>query len=121
VRQGEWNGLSWSLAGVDTAAVLSHGFSAGGVSCVAATACYAVVESSNADTNSFAFGLVWNGRRWRLVKIPGGFNPHSDLLNGISCSSTRFCMAVGYIASRLYTVAWNGTKWRIVPVAKSRV
>jgi hypothetical protein len=116
----QWNGSSWNVHGVGVD-VHSQGFSAGGVSCVTADACYAVAESSNADTNSFAFGLVWNGHGWRKVGIPGELNPNSDVLDGISCSSTRFCMAVGQIGSRLYAVAWNGTKWRVVPVAKNRV
>ena len=77
------------------------------VSCVASDWCQAVgynVENFN------ALNEHWNGRAW--TRIP---SPVAKLgLDGVSCTSRQFCMAVGgSLIER-----WNGAKWTLVPSAR---
>jgi hypothetical protein len=54
----------------------------------------------------FGFADRWNGTRWALQRVvnPGGFSI-LNLLNAVSCPSTKMCMAVGLFAeSAGYTV-----------------
>jgi len=58
---------------------------------------------------------VWNGRAWRIV--PTLRRTGQDItLNGVSCTSSSACTAVGSSGS-VTTLAerWNGTSWRVQP------
>jgi hypothetical protein len=59
-------------------------------------------------------------QRWVRQPAPGVAAHRGNALSGISCSSGRACMAVGFstsVANTLTTLAerWDGTQWRIVP------
>jgi hypothetical protein len=57
----------------------------------------------------------WNGIRWTLQAIPGprhhALCGYGTPLEGVSCTSARYCVAVG--ADNAY--AWNGRRWRTLP------
>lgn len=62
----------------------------------------------------------WNGRAWRIKPTPKPAEFAAGLFNAVSCSSARFCMAVGYAYSRPDTYrtlaeAWSGSTWTIEP------
>ena len=116
-----WNGRRWKLERTSQAGLLE------GVSCVSERFCVAV--------GSYAGGAPtlaqrWNGRRWAVQSTP---NPHTvsaykspaqSYLLGVSCSSTRACIAVGSYTPAQYTHAplverWNGRKWSIRATAKA--
>jgi hypothetical protein len=119
-----WNGSSWVIqptpnpAGSSTAQL-------NGVSCpvtIPATtpSCEAVGQYSD-PSGSVPYPLAegWNGTAWTIQPTPalgiGG------ILNGVSCVSASFCIAIGqYITSGYSTVnvaeEWNGTAWSQLPL-----
>jgi hypothetical protein len=61
----------------------------------------------------------WNGKAWSITPTP---SPGANLneLDGVSCTSSSFCVAVGRDntkSDRELTLAeiWNGTKWSVTP------
>ena len=86
------------------------------ISCVAATVCMALGGSPNEGNAGFE---EWNGRSWVALPSPptgqasGAFTGPTD----ISCTSPRFCAAVGgfTLVDSLEQVAvvetWNGQAW----------
>jgi hypothetical protein len=87
---GYWNGTSWT-----TQALPGGGIP--GVSCIAATTCFAT--GGNGDSASPSI-WEWNGSSWTpqpapdvLTAIPGA---GAALLGGISCTSDTACAAVGF-------------------------
>jgi hypothetical protein len=63
---------------------------------------------------------VWNGVRWSVVPMPSVGPSNLPYLNGISCLSPTWCMAVGQdINSQddpsILTEMWNGSSWSLVP------
>jgi hypothetical protein len=116
-----WNGSSWSTA--SPAGALS-GFAGtlNSVSCIDLTDCWAVgfTPSSSGGGADVTFILQWNGDGWILDTSPndttGG--PVGDLLNrlnGVWCTSTSNCWAVGVFnddsANQNLFEQWNGTSW----------
>jgi hypothetical protein len=87
------------------------------VSCAAPSACTAVGYSEHDCDSCGPEPLVerWDGKRWSIAASPD----LADDLEGISCTSSRMCTAVG---SR-YSVAldtdiplaasWNGRRWTV--------
>jgi hypothetical protein len=95
----------------------------GAASCSSAAACLAF--AINDFPRGFGeFAETWNGSRWTVQAVPDG-NASADL-DGVSCRSARWCMAVGSKASgdtNSVPVAdrWNGTSWtRATPPAPAR-
>lgn len=91
------------------------------VSCASARACTAVNGTRVAG---------WNGRRWRREAAPSS-EPADSALAGVSCTSTKLCVAVGsyvtgsYLASDgVHTLflsapvaeSWNGARWELLPL-----
>ena len=117
---GWWNGKNWSLDGTSISGLEDNqGISSPSISCVSAKRCYAIVDAANIDTEIAGYA-VWNGNDWSQTNdLPG--EKQGDELNGISCPSSRFCIAVGQIGGGSpYALAYNGHRWRRMPVPKSR-
>jgi hypothetical protein len=112
------NSAGWSIiqTGLPPEAVHSE---LDGVSCVSTSFCMAVGTYSTGQY-SYTFGEEWNGKEWANIPtfVPSGAL-HSEL-DGVSCTSTKFCMAVGAYSTGpdSYTLGeeWNGTKWANIPV-----
>jgi hypothetical protein len=102
-----WNGAAWSIVPTPKttpfqSAVLNA------VSC-SAHSCTAVGSIGNRQ-------LIerWNGRRWSIRPAPGGLPDAA--LNGVSCVSRNYCVAVGALtdgSGRSLAEAWNGNRWSI--------
>ena len=97
-----WNGSTWTLQATPGAVNLWS------VSCPAAYACVAVGGDSSE---------IWNGSTWRPMGMPSprgaGFQ---DVLDGVSCASVNFCVAVGSAGTGnasgfAYADVWNGSAW----------
>jgi hypothetical protein len=112
-----WNGRSWSIVPSPPKPCGSTQLQA--VSCSAASHCTA--------TGSYLHGpgdwtLVesWNGTHWSIVPSPNGKPDNNNDLQGVSCTSSKRCVAVGWyqatFAGPALTLAesWNGTKWSIM-------
>lgn len=89
------------------------------VACRSRRACTAVGGSSHSlSSTSRTLAERWDGARWRIQPIPTPQGT-SDGLSGVSCSSTRACVAVGgafHMAGRRQTAlieAWDGRRWRV--------
>jgi alpha-tubulin suppressor-like RCC1 family protein len=115
-----WNGSLWSI--VPTPSLPETRSSLNGVSCAPAKFCMAVgasrPECPCAHPPVSTFIETWNGSRWSIASSP---DIRDDFLTGVSCVSSRFCVAVGFAyangggpASTLVE-SWNGTEWSIVP------
>jgi hypothetical protein len=80
----------------------------GAVSCTSASFCIAV---GNAETSSGALSVVverWNGSTWALQSAP---SPAGAYLEGVSCTSTTDCEAVGGDNAGSLAEHWNGSTW----------
>jgi hypothetical protein len=120
-----WNGSAWSvipapspLPGEESGLVA--------VSCVSARFCVAVgSEGASCPCASGSNALIesWNGSAWSVVPTAGEAGGGHDTLRGVSCVSSRFCVAVGVSSSRgAFPVptgsvieSWNGSVWSLVP------
>ena len=119
-----WNGKKWSLAAVPDPQTASNAFNVlKGLACTSAASCWATgsegYDGSSALTLNQA--LHWNGHKWAEVSAPepdGTGDFASNVLVGVSCSSSDSCWAVGYVGN-LDLVApvkdealhWNGSHW----------
>jgi hypothetical protein len=90
-----WNGSSWSLKAVPepagaTATELL------GVSCVAANSCRAVGTFKNSSGANRTLAAQWNGNEWILETSPNPTGSTASAWQGISCTGTEECQAVGW-------------------------
>ncbi len=60
--------------------------------------------------------VVSGSPSWKILPTPNPDNTY-ETLNGISCVTTTFCMAVGTLGldSGTLTELWNGSTWKLVP------
>jgi len=118
-------GPAWSVAPTPNRAGPSNG-SLNAVSCVSASHCFAVGSSAGAVASANATATLiesWNGTTWSAMPSPT--EATDSALEGLSCISASFCMAVGqYTISvagaiepvpRTLIESWNGSKWSVVP------
>jgi hypothetical protein len=88
------------------------------VSCTSPTSCVAVGDYFNA----IGFRTLvesWNGYTWTIVASPDQGNGFINQLDGVSCTSSTRCVAVGdYLNAtsefRTLVESWNGYTWTIV-------
>ncbi len=92
-----------------------------GISCDRSTFCMAAGADSNTALLSDQGTLVekWSGKTWTVVSSPSPGN-NGDTLDGISCTSTAWCVAVGsYTDGPGYgdplVERWNGKTWAVAP------
>ena len=103
-----WNGSTWLPEPV---AVPPGGgaFSLHAVDCLSPTDCQAVGQVQGTPLNE-----QWNGTSWSILPSQA-----SGLawLNGVSCSDSNDCMAIGYdTAGALASEQWNGSEWSRVSI-----
>jgi hypothetical protein len=91
------------------------------VSCLTVAFCMAAGWfDATASADDTTLVEQWNGSSWSLDPSPNNGTGENDLL-GISCTSTAFCVAVGYgqvtdsTEDTTLVEQWNGTTWSIVP------
>jgi len=111
-----WDGRSWTIQpGAAPAGASNNYLSA--VSCATAGFCEAVGQGMDPTGDTVALAEVRNGAAWKIQPAPNPARPSNirALLNGVSCVSVRFCVAVGQSNSipGLFTEMWNGTSWKI--------
>ena len=116
-----WNGSTWKTQAVPKPSGASK-LSLKSVKCVSSSVCMAVGATGNLAGNSPSGTLVserWNGTAWKVQTIKAPSAATASELNGISCTSTTSCYAVGDdyqpTYAETYTLAeyWNGTSWTI--------
>jgi hypothetical protein len=90
-----------------------------GVSCAGSDFCMAVGYGNNGAIFSPTLAEIWNGSTWSIVPTPNPGDSY-NLLGAVSCTSSTFCMAVGWSqsdedASMNLIETWDGTAWSVVP------
>jgi hypothetical protein len=90
-----WDGTGWSPETIPTPAG-ARGNGLAGVSCTSTTFCIVV---GGYGTNVYPIGATfadeWNGTSWSIQTTPNPTGAQSSVLNGVSCTSTAACTAVG--------------------------
>jgi len=123
-----WNGFSWAIV-TSPNKFGSERSILSGVTCVSASACWAV-GYYNPATISIYQTLIerWDGTSWAIVSSPNSDSldppgPQSNFLMGVTCVSPSDCTAVGdyYDTNMVFTNAeqtliehYDGTSWSIV-------
>jgi hypothetical protein len=104
-----WDGTTWSLQPTP----YPHHVDLTSVSCPSRTWCLAVGRHNTRENNR-AYAQVWNGQDWLPLRPP---SPTSSAeFEGVSCSATNRCAAVGYATAKELEPLrerWNGTDWTI--------
>ncbi len=110
-----WNGTEWSNLWIPTPAGASSSVLRS-ISCISSTSCIAVGNYTNSSGVEVTFALDWNGKEWAIQTTPNPAGSTLSRLNGVSCTSSTACTAVGLYhnnSSVEVTLAetWNGTTW----------
>lgn len=110
-----WNGTAWKIAKMPRLAGSNVTLTA--IACVPAGTCTAVGATGLSPQTS---GLAesWNGVTWTDETVPSPNGATSDGLNGVSCTSTTACTAVGFYldssgAKHALAEGWNGSAWSV--------
>ncbi len=107
-------GVVWSVQPTPFAGVLLD------MSCVSASACMGVGE---AGYKGGPGAMSWDGRRWSAplsVPTPSPVEGGMPALQGVSCTSSTACMAVGTFGDsgiedeQPMAVGWNGASWSLL-------
>lgn len=113
------SGGNWALSS-PVVPVGSTGSRLYDVSCTSATSCAAVGRYT---TGSGTLSLVerWNGSSWAIQSSPNPAGATFTALNGVSCTSTSACTAVGVAevggVKQSVVERWNGVSWSIQSIS----
>jgi hypothetical protein len=112
-----WNGRAWTRDKVPNLGTISLS----SVSCSTRAFCAAVALTAGGQPAT----VTWDGTDWTPTFYPREFVP----LDGVSCASTTFCMAVGespdcnlpgipgcFPKGAQLADVWNGSHWSRVPM-----
>ena len=130
-RVARWNGSSWKGVGV----ALPKGTKSDdlvAVSCQGAKSCLVVGDyytSANVNAASHALALTYDGTSVKSTTVPVPRGTTDVALTGVSCATTRYCVAVGAAdgdtpafgdAGALIIIeTWNGARWTLHTAATS--
>ena len=110
-----WNGTSWSIISSP-----NEGSNPGldRVSCTSSTDCVAVGSYNNSSSVEQTLVETWNGASWSIISSPNE-GSRQNALNGVSCTSSANCVAVGFYVNsssieQTLVETWNGTSWSTV-------
>ena len=118
-----WNGAAWAIMpSPNRSGAAVNQLS--GVSCktaLTAVSCFAVGQWSSTTSGSVFFTLTerFNGTAWVVVASPNVGGQYRTSLNDVSCTSAKFCMAVGvwqHSPGASVSERWNGAAWAIITV-----
>jgi hypothetical protein len=116
-----WSGRNWAI--MQPAAAPDRYVSLVGISCVTASACFAVGGAVGAR-DGIPVAERWDGRRWARTSVPAPMGKTDSALSGVSCSRADSCMAVGAafdlsssgFDGNVLAERWNGKKWSSLKV-----
>ncbi len=114
-----WNGGSWSIQPTPKRAGATDG-SLVGVSCSSSRSCIAVGSSITRGGAERTLAERWNGANWSIQRTRDPAGATSSRLVGVSCASSRSCIAVGFwyyerlpSSEVMLAERWNGTSWSV--------
>jgi len=101
-----WDGQHWTIVASPNPAGAKNTQLAG-VSCKSASSCVAVgFTAAVAPNHRMPLVERWSGRTWSIDPVPKP--PGTDgPLASVSCTSTAFCIAVGYD----FAIRWDSGRW----------
>jgi subtilisin family serine protease len=116
-----WNGSSWSIQTTPNPEGASETVLRG-VSCNVITACIGVGYGVSGGKQS-ALAMLGNSGTWSLQTVPMPESATGSELNGVECTSSTSCVAVGRytLSGGAYwamSATWNGTEWALQTVPK---
>ena len=104
-----WDGLRWSLLTFPSLPSVG-GLSV--VSCTSSRVCMTVASSMVAER--------WDGTSWFAKSMPEPVGALHTYVNGLSCTSSSFCTAVGYYLGagpgQPFAERWDGRNWSLAPL-----
>src|SRR6185437_1169761 len=101
-----WDGRAWTRQATPPRRRTDAGLT--GVSCPAATDCFAVGAAGDGSRTLIE---RWTHHKWRILASGSG---RAGFLRAIACSSPAACTAVGSTSSgRALAERWNGTRWAV--------
>jgi hypothetical protein len=109
-----WDGTAWKVVPnperTDHAQLM-------GVSCASKMSCTAVGFYLKPGHGNHALVEHWDGRRWKLQSAAISAASHQSQLDGVTCVSRSFCVAVGSDGSQRPPLIerWNGKTWTAQP------
>ena len=110
-----WNGSAWSV----TASPNPEGAKASELNdldCTSASWCRAVGSYVDSGGATKTLILAWNGSAWSVIASPNASGSLTNVLNGISCTSSTACIALGSSElgtwDRPFAAQWNGSTWK---------
>ncbi len=116
----EWKGASWSTVTSPNATTTGDNILSG-VSCTSTGFCMTAGDYCSAGNCSSVFQTLveeWSGTSWSIVTSSNTTTTQNNYLQGVSCTSTSFCMAAGYYYTGSYdqtlVLEWKGTSWSVV-------
>jgi hypothetical protein len=114
-----WDGTSWTAQTTpNPAGAQASGL--GGVSCASNTACTAVGADRTSAGVVVPLAEHWNGTTWAIQAAPVPSGSTASFLSGVSCPSTRLCIAAGenFLSGGVrqgLIERWDGSGWAIQP------
>lgn len=113
----KWNGTAWRIVESPEVGGVGLSGSFNGLSCSSHSACFAVGSVPTGPSGASAPMVErWDGISWSGQQTPT-LNTFTAGLNGVSCMSSTFCIAVGGTSfyggggSAALIERWNGSKW----------
>jgi hypothetical protein len=112
-----WNGSTWSsMTVLDPDQLGANLFS---VSCTSSTFCVAVGDYQDSMFGTLPLAEEWNGSQWSTIAptVARSGAVYFDMLTGVSCTSTNFCVAVGMQSDHGETPlaeVWDGARWSVM-------
>jgi len=114
-----WDGTVWTILSTPNMSG-SYENALNSVSCSSPTTCTAV-GSYTSDSGSFALAESWDGALWTIQTAADAPGASSDVLDGVSCTSSTDCVAVGSSEGPSGLVAltetWDGSAWTVQAAA----
>ena len=111
-----WDGAHWRIVPTPNPAGSTDTF-LNGVTCSSRRACTAV-GSAIAGKITVPLAERWNGSKWSIMKTPRPPLAASGVLAGVSCPTSRECIAVGSefnssLVASGFAERWNGSRWTL--------
>jgi hypothetical protein len=109
-----WNGTTWEEQATPNPSGATSSRLVG-VSCTSSTQCTAVGYFKNSSNVEKTLAERWNGTKWEEQSTPNPTGTPIATLEGVSCSSSTECTAVGAYDKQPHFVPlaerWNGSTW----------
>jgi hypothetical protein len=107
------SGTKWTASALTVSTPRS---SLNAVACPTTSACLAVGWYEDSSTDFVPLAEAWNGTKWTMSAPPNPSGSMDTELNGVACTSSTACLAVGSSQVGPVLDSWNGASWTVVAV-----